>query len=112
MQKQVEQLVALLAQQAEESRCREERMSQLLEQAVSWREASSVGKDGQAHASPEQVKFPASSAVAPRLSSSASLREFGAWRHKFRGYVALLEISALPLAQQKVSSRPCWTASG
>lgn len=96
----MEQLAALLAQQAEESRRREERMSQLLERAVSRREATS-SEDGQAQASPEEVKFPASAAVAPHLSSSASLREFDAWRHKFRGYVALMKISALPLVEQK-----------
>ncbi|KAK3875281.1 hypothetical protein Pcinc_019836 [Petrolisthes cinctipes] len=111
MENQVEQLTALLVQQAEmarqaqeESRRREGRLNDVLEQLISRQVGNPGREDSQAgavEATPQHVKFSPSAALTPHLSSSASLREFDAWRHKFRGYVALTKVTSLPLVQQK-----------
>ncbi|KAK3868203.1 hypothetical protein Pcinc_026391 [Petrolisthes cinctipes] len=111
MENQVEQLTALLVQQAEmarqaqeESRRREGRLNDVLEQLISRQVGNPGREDSQAgavEATPQHVKFSPSVALTPHLSSSASLREFDAWRHKFRGYVALTKVTSLPLVQQK-----------
>ncbi|KAG7177123.1 hypothetical protein Hamer_G000362 [Homarus americanus] len=116
MEKQLEQLTALLMQQAEmpkqaqeESQRREERMSQILEHVVSQQapsQHSTTTTSGNAAASssaPWQAKFPFGAAPAPHLSSSASLQEFDAWRHKFKGYVTLTKISSLLPAEQRTA---------
>lgn len=112
MEKQMEQLAALLVRQAdmakqaqEVSQRREERLSHLLEQAVTGQPSgqgmpTATGADAN-DATQRHVRFPASAAVAPHLVSSASLREFDAWRHKFDGYVTLMKVTSLPISQQR-----------
>ncbi|KAG7160457.1 hypothetical protein Hamer_G001715 [Homarus americanus] len=91
MEKQLEQLMALLMQQAEmvkqaqeESRGRGERMSKILEHVVSQQEpihhrtTTTSGTAATSSSAPRQAKFPIGAAPAPHLSSSASLREFDA----------------------------------
>ncbi|KAG7174299.1 hypothetical protein Hamer_G003234 [Homarus americanus] len=56
---------------------------------------------GDPDAAHPHVKLPHSATLAPHLSSSASVREFDAWRHKFEGYVKLTKIHYLPPDQQR-----------
>ena len=48
-------------------------------------------------------RLPASATPAPRLSPSASLKEFESWRQKFSGYVLLTGVSKLPAAEQRAA---------
>ncbi|XP_045137194.1 uncharacterized protein LOC123519755 [Portunus trituberculatus] len=116
----VEQLAALLVRQADaaeraqkESQRREECMSKLLEGLVSQQThadgttAHSAGDNSTSNEtldnSSTPARFPVTAATAPRLASSASLREFDSWRHKFRGYVTLTKMSSLPHAEQRAA---------
>lgn len=120
MEKQLEQLAALLVRQAEaaqraqeESQRREERMNKLVEGLVSRQThedrttTHSAGDSSSSNdtldSSSTPARFPVTATTAPRLTSSASLREFDAWRHKFMGYVTLTKMSSLPLAEQRAA---------
>ncbi|KAG7170150.1 hypothetical protein Hamer_G012394 [Homarus americanus] len=116
MEKKLEQLAVLLMQQAEmakqaqeESQRREERMSQILEHVVSQQEPShhitttTSSAAATSSSAPRQAKFPVCSAPSPHLSLSASLWEFDAWCHKFKGYVTLTKISSLPTTEQRAA---------
>ncbi|XP_068226846.1 uncharacterized protein [Palaemon carinicauda] len=48
-----------------------------------------------------RYKIPHSATPAPHLSSSISLKEFDAWRHKFDGYAMLTGIKSLTPAKQR-----------
>ena len=92
----------MLMQAQEDSQCRQECIRHILERVVSQWEARNNHEDDQAgttHSTSQQRKLSAGTVVAPHLSSSASLREFDAWRHKLIGYVMLM-IFTLPNVQQ------------
>lgn len=107
MEKQLEQLTALMARQMEEAQRREERLTSVLEGLATSQRVSSAGEDGESvsradgAATRMQVKLPHTATPAPHLSSSASLKEFDAWRHKFEGYVKLTRINCLPPDEQR-----------
>ena len=121
MDRQLEQLTALLTKQAEmatsaqeeakkredEAQRREERLASMLEDLVSARrtERTDSGAGGgsvtRTSDPPPRHKIPSSAALAPHLSSSASLKEFDDWRHKVEGYVMLTGISSLTPAEQR-----------
>ncbi|KAG7176403.1 hypothetical protein Hamer_G009213 [Homarus americanus] len=116
MEKQLEQLTAFLMQQAkmakqaqEESQRWEEPLNQILEHVVSQQEPShhstttTSGAAATSSSAPRPAKFSVGTASALHLSTSASLREFDAWRHKFKGYVTLTKISSLPPAKQRAA---------
>lgn len=110
MEKQLEQLTALMARQMEEAQKREERLTSLLEGLATSQQASSASENG-ANATPPggaatrtQVKqLQHIGTPAPHLSSSASLKEFDAWRHKFEGYVKLDRITCFPPRRAAIS---------
>ena len=115
MEKQLEQLTALMVKQAEmtqlaqeEARRREERLSSMLEGLV----GSGAGAVGNSGGSASRLqngdteprvhrRFPQGTTPAPHLSSSVSLREFDAWRHKLEGYAMLTGITTLTHAEQR-----------
>ena len=120
MEKQLEQLTALVARQAEmaqsaheEAKKREERLTSMLEGLVTARIAegnsnSNVEEVYSAHEAERGIRDPRSqhrippgATPAPYLSSSVSLKEFDAWRHKLEGYVMLTGISSLTPAEQR-----------
>ncbi|KAG7173746.1 hypothetical protein Hamer_G018891 [Homarus americanus] len=114
MEKQLEQLTALMMQQAEmvkqaqeNSQRREERLSQILEHVVSQQEPSNhnttttSGAAATSSVASRQTKFPFGAAPALHLSFLSSLRKFDAWRHKFKGYMTLTKISSLSPAEQR-----------
>ncbi|KAG7174286.1 hypothetical protein Hamer_G003217 [Homarus americanus] len=84
-------------------------MSQILEHVVSQQVPShhstttTSGAVATSSGAPQKAKFPFGAAPAPHLSSSASLREFDAWRHKFKGYVMLTKISSVPPIEQRAA---------
>ncbi|KAK4320469.1 hypothetical protein Pmani_008674 [Petrolisthes manimaculis] len=49
------------------------------------------------------ARFSASAATTPHLTSSASLRELDAWRHKIEGYVTLTKINMLTRTEQRAA---------
>ncbi|KAK4308460.1 hypothetical protein Pmani_019828 [Petrolisthes manimaculis] len=108
MERQLEALTDLLTQQAEaaqraqeEGQRREEQLNHLLERMVAQQNSQSTSRTGSDDTSSSSntfthgVRFPASAATTPHLTSSASLREFDAWRHKFEVYVTLTKINML-----------------
>ena len=111
MDKQLEQLTAILTRQAqmaesaqEEAKKREERLASMMEDLVSAQvNNSSANGDPGARTSDSQPrhKIPPGAAAAPHLSSSASLKEFDAWRHKLEGYVMLTGITSLTPTEQR-----------
>ncbi|KAK3882649.1 hypothetical protein Pcinc_012985 [Petrolisthes cinctipes] len=116
MEKQMEALTALLVRQAEaaqraqeEGRRREERLNQLLEHMVAQPSSQSTSRTGSddtsssSNTSTHSARFPASAATTPHLTSSASLREFDAWRYKFEGYVTLTKINMLTRTEQRAA---------
>ena len=114
MEKQLEQLTALMVKQAEmtqsaqeEARRREERLSSMLEEFVRSH-VDGVGNSGESDsrlherdAERPHRRFPQGTTPAPHLSSSVSLREFDAWRHKLEGYAMLTGITTLTPAEQR-----------
>ena len=48
-------------------------------------------------------RLPAAATPAPRLISSASLKEFEAWQSKFDGYRLLVGLNDLPMAEQRAA---------
>ncbi|KAK4311797.1 hypothetical protein Pmani_011926 [Petrolisthes manimaculis] len=116
MERQLEALTDLLMRQAEaaqraqeEGQRREERLNQLLERMVVQQTSQSTSRTGSDDASSSSntsthgVRYPASAATTPHLTSSASLREFDAWRHKFEGYVTLTKINMLTRTEQRAA---------
>ncbi|KAK3892407.1 hypothetical protein Pcinc_003741 [Petrolisthes cinctipes] len=116
MEKQMEALTALLVRQAEsaqraqeEGQRREERLNQLLEHMVAQPSSQSTSRTGSddtsssSNTSTHSARFPASAATTPHLTSSASLREFDAWRYKFEGYVTLTKINMLTRTEQRAA---------
>ncbi|KAK4329507.1 hypothetical protein Pmani_000138 [Petrolisthes manimaculis] len=116
MERQLEALTDLLMRQAEaahraqeEGQRGEERLNQLLERMVEQQTSQSTSRTGSDDASSSSntsthgVRYPASAATTPHLTSSASLREFDAWRHKFEGYVTLTKINMLTLTEQRAA---------
>ncbi|KAK3851886.1 hypothetical protein Pcinc_041496 [Petrolisthes cinctipes] len=116
MEKQMEALTALLVRQAEEAQRaqeegqrREERLNQLLEHMVAQPSSQSTSRTGSddtsssSSTSTHSARFPASAATTPHLTSSASLREFDAWRYKFEGYVTLTKINMLTRTEQRAA---------
>lgn len=96
MEEQLQKLTSLMATQMEEARTREERLTAVLENL-----ATPNPQPTDQRALLPQVKLPPSATPAPLLSSSASLREFDAWRHKYEGYVKLTKIHLLPPDEQR-----------
>ncbi|XP_064111293.1 uncharacterized protein LOC135218773 [Macrobrachium nipponense] len=97
MEKQIEQLAALVARQAEMAHHaqeaatkREERLTAILE--------GFAGTSGH-HRNQSQAR----AVPAPHLSSSVSLKEFGSWRHKLEDYIGCHGVA---FAHQRMSS---WT---
>ncbi|KAK3875322.1 hypothetical protein Pcinc_019804 [Petrolisthes cinctipes] len=116
MEKQMEALTALLVRQAEaaqraqeEGQRREERLNQLLEHMVAQPSSQSTSRTGSddtsssSNTSTHSARFPASAATTPHLTSSASLREFDAWRYKFEGYVTLTKVNMLTRTEQRAA---------
>ncbi len=107
MEEQLTLLTALMKQQMVQAQQREERLTAVLEglagigQAESGGAAASTGGTPSSLVTPRHVKLPHNATPAPHLTSSASLREFDAWRHKFEGYVKLTGINAIPPSEQK-----------
>ena len=99
MERQLEQLAAIMKTQAEMAQQREDRLTALLEGLTGDgrnSSAAAANAEGQSRA-----KVPHSVAPAPHLSSSVSLKEFDAWRHKFEGYATLTGIRLLTPAEQR-----------
>ncbi|KAK4303593.1 hypothetical protein Pmani_024418 [Petrolisthes manimaculis] len=116
MERQLEALTDLLMRQAEaaqraqeEGQRREERLNQLLERMVVQQTSQSTSRTGSDDASSSSntsthgVRYPTSAATTPYLTSSASLREFDAWQHKFEGYVTLTKINMLTRTEQRAA---------
>ncbi|KAK3896105.1 hypothetical protein Pcinc_000203 [Petrolisthes cinctipes] len=93
----------------EEGQRREERLNQLLEHMVAQPSSQSTSRTGSddtsssSNTSTHSARFPASAATTPHLTSSASLREFDAWRYKFEGYVTLTKINMLTRTEQRAA---------
>ncbi|XP_068206283.1 uncharacterized protein [Palaemon carinicauda] len=108
MEGQLEQLTELLAKQADMAQKREERLSMMLETMMSVQNGN-VNENRQRSGGAEisqndaqcRYKIPHSATPAPHLSSSVSLKEFDAWRHKFEGYAMLTGIKSLTPAEQR-----------
>ena len=103
MEKQLEVLTTLMARQAQEAQRREERLSQLLERMVTQQQSQSPSGSPGDDTTARGPRFPASATTVPHLTSSASLREFDAWRHKFEGYESLTKVNLLPKAEQRAA---------
>lgn len=110
MEKQLEALTVLLLWQAEaahkaqeEGQRREERLNQLLERLVLPSSGRTEGGASSSDSTNSSARFPASATTTPPLTSSALLREFDAWRHKFEGYVKLTKINLLSRAEQRAA---------
>ncbi|XP_068239977.1 uncharacterized protein [Palaemon carinicauda] len=95
MEKQIEQLAALVAKQAE--------MAHHAQEAATKREEHLTAiLEGFADTSGHHRNQSQARAVpAPHLSSSVSLKEFGSWRHKYEGHAVLTRMSSLSLAEQR-----------
>ena len=92
----VTQLTALIKQQTDamaaerkEATKREERMQQLLENAIQKLPKTEEDEQQGGGRTPETVstKIPANATPAPHLSHNASLREFVTWKEKFKDYI-------------------------
>ena len=118
-------LTSLLREQAEAANQREQRMADLVTQALQGR--SGDASDGNASPDALQVtagtdtatgtgnstgtqgrrptgpRLPPSATPAPRLATSASLREFSAWREKYRGYRLLTGLDSLSIPEQRAA---------
>ncbi|XP_068228046.1 uncharacterized protein [Palaemon carinicauda] len=108
MEGQLEQLTERLAKQADMAQKREERLSMMLETMMRVQNGN-VNENRQRSGGAEisqndaqcRYKIPHSATPAPHLSSSVSLKEFDAWRHKFEGYAMLTGIKSLTPAEQR-----------
>ena len=112
---QIARLTALLVHQSEMASRRDERLAAMLERALTQERtpptaptggASSSSADSSASsgaAAGAPGRLPPGAITAPHLSSSASLKEFGAWRQKFQDYQLLAHLDSLPANEQKVA---------
>ena len=112
-------LTRLLAQQMElaqeaqrQGQLREERMAAMMERMLTGPlapagEPAAAGAPAVLRPVSEDVhstpRLPASATPAPQLSSSASLKDFEAWRQKFAGFTLLTGVNRLPHAEQKAA---------
>ena len=65
--------------------------------------AGSSGDRGQGAEARPRSRWPAAATPAPRLVSSASLKEFDSWRSKFDGYRLLVGLDEHPAAEQRAA---------
>ncbi|KAF0305058.1 hypothetical protein FJT64_023246 [Amphibalanus amphitrite] len=113
---QLERLTALMVQQSEQAAQREERLAAMLERALASqtqppaaRSAAAVIEGGQpatiaaATTTAPLAKLPSGAITAPHLTSSASLKEFGAWRQKFADFQLLTRLGTLSIDEQKAT---------
>ena len=112
---QIARLTALLVHQSEMASRRDERLAAMLERALTQERtpptaptggASSSSADSSASsgaAAGAPGRLPPGAITAPHLSSSASLKEFGAWRQKFQDYQLLAHLDSLPANEQKAA---------
>ena len=108
---QLERVTALMAQQSEQAAQREERLAAMLERALTSqverpaaRSETAISESGQSPAAAAPLaKLPSGAITAPHLTSSASLKEFGAWRQKFADFKLLTRLGTLSIAEQKAA---------
>ena len=99
-------LTSLLREQVEAANMREQRMADLVTQALQGRPAGqSVDDSGSptTQLAASRPRLPHSATPAPRLATSASLREFSAWREKYKGYRLLTGIDSLSVPEQRAA---------
>ena len=99
-------LTSLLKDQAEAANQREQRMADLVTQALRGRQGSASGDDDDSQTSDttnSRPRLPPSATPAPRLVCSASLREFSSWREKYKGYRLLTGLDSLDIPEQRAA---------
>ncbi|KAG0702593.1 hypothetical protein GWK47_025078 [Chionoecetes opilio] len=95
----MEQLANLIVQQTAFSAQREERMVAMMERLLSPGGAGAASSDHRPATNDAPARLPA--AATPFLTSSASLRDFDAWKMKFDGYMLLTRADNLPPKEQR-----------
>ena len=99
-------LTSLLKDQAEAANQREQRMADLVTQALRGRQGSASGDGDDSQTSDITIsrpRLPPSATPAPRLVCSASLREFSSWREKYKGYRLLTGLDSLDVPEQRAA---------
>ena len=103
----VASLTNLLRDQIEASNQREQRMAELVTQALQGRSETSSDNANTVSRTTEYAasrpRLPAHATPAPRLVCSASLREFSSWREKYEGYRLLTGLDSLPVKEQRAA---------
>ncbi|KAG0695363.1 hypothetical protein GWK47_026936 [Chionoecetes opilio] len=97
----MEQLANLLVQQTALSAQREERMVAMIEWLLSPFGGVAASSDHRPATNDAPARLPAAATPAPFLTSSASLRDFAAWKIKFNGYMLLTRANNLPPKEQR-----------
>ncbi|KAK3895193.1 hypothetical protein Pcinc_001053 [Petrolisthes cinctipes] len=97
----ISQLANLLIQQTALSTQRDERMVAMMECLLSPGGVASTSSDHHPASSETPPKLNPASTPAPFLTSSASLRDFTAWKMKFDGYMLLTHVDKLPQKEQR-----------
>ena len=111
----IERLTALLVRQSEmaaqaqqEAALRDERLAAMFERVMTReRPASSppaAGTNAVVPSTDSAVparRLPAGALNAPRLTSAASLREFGVWKKKMEDFQLLARLDSLPVKEQR-----------
>ncbi|KAK3895215.1 hypothetical protein Pcinc_001075 [Petrolisthes cinctipes] len=97
----ISQLANLLIRQTALSTQRDERMVAMMECLLSPGGVASTSSDHRPASSETPPKLNPASTPAPFLNSSASLRDFTAWKMKFDGYMLLTHADKLPQKEQR-----------
>ncbi|KAK3895208.1 hypothetical protein Pcinc_001068 [Petrolisthes cinctipes] len=97
----ISQLANLLIQQTALSTQRDERMVAMMECLPSPGGVASTSSDHRPASSETPPNLNPASTPAPFLTSSASLRDFTAWKMKFDGYMLLTHADKLPQKEQR-----------
>ncbi|KAG0722568.1 hypothetical protein GWK47_044236 [Chionoecetes opilio] len=97
----MEQLANLIVQQTTLSAQREERMVAMMERLLSPGGSGAASSDHRPATNDAPARLPGAATPAPFLTSSASLRDFAAWKMKFDGYMLLTRADNLPPKEQR-----------
>lgn len=98
----LDRLTKMMEDEKKKSIEREERMQQMLENAL-----QRIPDPTQRGAVPRdpKPKIPSNATPAPMLTHSSSLREFSTWKQKYQDYCLLTDIHQAPINQQKAVLR-------
>ena len=106
---QQQQQLDMQQQQQQQQLDMQQRMTALMERwgpaapPATLADAASVSAGPAAAGARPRARLPAAGTPIPRLSASATLMEFEAWRKKFEGYCLLSYVSEMTPAEQTVA---------